>query len=209
MSNVFRVHERRSTVTKVDNITLLTTTETSNHLFNLLGDDIVGTVHDTWVDVTLQVNTAIDDIDSLSWVVLINHLDFHTHSLRNNQDVREDDSSVNQAIEMVDWLNGDLRGNLGVTAGLKEVLTGFDLVVLWQVSTSLSHDPHWRSFNLFTCVLCLLVPKAKLEISSDEILDAFSLYVPLAALRIKSFFNGANSDIFGEGEGYKTESELF
>lgn len=66
--------------------------------------------------------------------LLINHLDSHAHGLRDNKNVGEDDSGIDQACKTADGLEGDFCCNFGVTATFEEVSFTLGFVVLGEVA---------------------------------------------------------------------------
>jgi hypothetical protein len=67
--------------------------------------------------------------------LLVDHLDGHAHSLGDDENVGEDDGSVEETGVALDGLEGDCRSDLGVTAAFEEVSVAFGFVVLGQVAT--------------------------------------------------------------------------
>lgn len=65
-------------------------------------------------------------------------LDMHAHCLGNDQDVTENDGSVDQAVVAIDGLDGDFRGDFSITASLEKVQSSLDFFVFRKITTSLS-----------------------------------------------------------------------
>jgi hypothetical protein len=65
----------------------------------------------------------------------VNHLDLHAHGLRDYKNVREYDRGVNGFIT-VDGLESEGRGDLRRTTAFKEIMLGFDQVVLGKIPAS-------------------------------------------------------------------------
>lgn len=65
---------------------------------------------------------------------LIEHHNFHTHCLRNNEDIGEDDGGVYESGEAFDGLEGEGGGDFGVATCLEEVVGSFHNVVFGEVA---------------------------------------------------------------------------
>lgn len=88
---------------------------------------------------------------------------------------------------MVDGLDSDFRSNLGVSTRFEKVSAALDLVVLRKITTCLSlglvrliyEEVEVGSFGPHTMIQ----------------IGGLSTFSPLAALKIKSFFNGSKEGI--------------
>lgn len=67
--------------------------------------------------------------------LLVDHLDDHAHGLRNDEDVREDDSGVEKPSEALNGLQGQCRGDFRVAAAFEEIAAALGLVILGEVAT--------------------------------------------------------------------------
>jgi hypothetical protein len=56
--------------------------------------------------------------------------------LRDDENIGEDNGSIDEPCEPLDRLKGDRRGDLGIAAALEEITVSFGFVVLWKVATS-------------------------------------------------------------------------
>lgn len=68
--------------------------------------------------------------------LLVNHLYYHSHSLRNDQNIGEDDRSINKAFIALNGLEGYGRCDFRCAAAFEEVAATLCLVVLGEVSAS-------------------------------------------------------------------------
>jgi hypothetical protein len=71
--------------------------------------------------------------------LLVDHLDDHTHGLRDDQNVGEDDGGIDKAFITFDGLESQGRGDLGCAAAFEEVTASLCFVVLREVAAS-----YWR-----------------------------------------------------------------
>lgn len=108
--------------------------------------DIDISFHDFLVLLVVRGHERVGEMGAL----LVDHNDLHAHGLRNDEDIGEDDGTINEAGVTINGLQSQGRGNLGRTTALEEVVGALGLVVLGQVATSLAHDPHGRAFDLLT-----------------------------------------------------------
>lgn len=88
---------------------------------------------------------------------------------------------------MVDGLDGDFGGNLGVSTRFEKVSAALDLVVLRKITTCLSLG-----------LVRLIYEEVKMGgfgVRTMIQIGGLSTFSPLAALKIKSFFNGSKEGI--------------
>lgn len=67
--------------------------------------------------------------------LLIQHLHDHSHSLGDDQDIREDNGGIDEAIISINGLEGQGRGDLRRAATFEEVTTTLGFMVLGKVAT--------------------------------------------------------------------------
>jgi len=108
--------------------------------------DINVSFHDFLVLLVVGGHQGVREMGTL----LVDHDDFHTHGLRDDEDVREDDGAINESSKAIDRLESQGRGDFGRATALEEVVRAFGLVVFGEVATSLAHDPHGRTLDLLT-----------------------------------------------------------
>lgn len=95
----------------------------------LLGDVDVA-LHDLGVLAVGRGAQGVGEVRAL----LVDHLDGHAHGLGDDEDVGEDDGSVEEAGIALDGLQGQGGGDLGVAAALEEITAALGLVVLGEVA---------------------------------------------------------------------------
>ena len=108
--------------------------------------DIDVSFHDFLVLLVARGHERIGEMGAF----LVDHNDLHSHGLRNDEDVGEDDGAINETGVTINGLQSQSRGNLGRATALEEVVGALGLVVLGQVAASLAHDPHGRTLDLLT-----------------------------------------------------------
>jgi hypothetical protein len=108
--------------------------------------DVDFSFHDFLVLLVVGGHERVGEVRSF----LVDHDDLHTHGLRNDEDVGEDDGAINETFVTINRLQSQGRGNLGRTTALEEVVGAFGLVVFGQVAASLTHDPHRWALDLLT-----------------------------------------------------------
>ena len=94
--------------------------------------DINLLLHDFFVLTVVRRLERIGEVRSL----LIHHLNVHSHCLGNDQDIREDNSGVDQASISFHGLDGYRRCDFGGPAALEKVAIAFGLMVLGEISSS-------------------------------------------------------------------------
>jgi hypothetical protein len=109
-----------------------------------LGGHVELSVEDLFV---LSVGWGLERVREVR-SLLVHHLDLHAQGLGDDEDVGEDDGSVQQALESLDWLQRQGGGDLGVSAALKEVARALGFMILGQVATS------WENIVRQSCSLC-------------------------------------------------------
>lgn len=67
--------------------------------------------------------------------LLIQHFHHHAHGLGDDQDIREDNGSIDQALIAVNRLDGQGRGDFWRAAAFEEVSATFCFMVLGKVAT--------------------------------------------------------------------------
>jgi hypothetical protein len=67
--------------------------------------------------------------------LLVHHYDLHAHSLRYNENIGEDDGSVDEARVALNRLQGKSGCDFGAAATFKEVVFAFRLVVFGKVAS--------------------------------------------------------------------------
>lgn len=77
----------------------------------------------------------------------VDHDDLHAQRLRDDQDVAENDGSVDEADVALDGLQGQGRCDFGRAAAFEEVVAGFGFVVFGEVAACLAHYPHGRTLG--------------------------------------------------------------
>ena len=73
-----------------------------------------------------------------NWALPLDHFDLKAHGLWNHQNVREDNRSVDETVEMLNGLDGDFGSNLGITASLEKVSFSLHHMVFGQISACLA-----------------------------------------------------------------------
>ena len=68
--------------------------------------------------------------------LLVDHLNDHAHSLGDDEDVGEDDGSIEQTGEALNRLQRQGRGDLGIATAFEEIAVAFGFVVLGEVAAS-------------------------------------------------------------------------
>ena len=67
---------------------------------------------------------------------LVNHLYSHAHGLGDDEDIRENDCSIQETFIALHRLKGECAGYFGITAALEEVSISFRFMILGEVTSS-------------------------------------------------------------------------
>lgn len=104
--------------------------------------DVNRAVHHLAVLLVLWGAQRVGEVRSLA----LEHLNYHAHGLGDDEDIGEDNGSVDETSKAIDWLEGQGRGNLGIAAAFEKVTAIFDFVVFGEITTSCKACK--RAYNL-------------------------------------------------------------
>ena len=65
----------------------------------------------------------------------VKHFNFHSHSLWDNEDIRENDCGIYEVLVAVDGLDREGRRNLWIATALEKVMLAFCFFVLGKIAT--------------------------------------------------------------------------
>jgi len=129
------------------------------------------------------------------------HQDFHAHSLWNNENIREDNCSVEQATVSSNWLHCDLRCEFGCPADLKEFMLRAQRTKLCLLMRSNARERRdtYRVGSDLPGASPKLARALSLRLCVEGLSKSVSRHMnhaPRAARNKRSFFNvGSASDI--------------